>query len=105
MGRKTGAAGAESRGTAGRPDAGEGGREEAEAVVVSESVETEAVGQPPPNGIPANGAEPTDELPAPEDFAPRIPAEVLSVMDELFRAKWTVVKRLRPGDLKNGGSA
>ncbi len=47
--------------------------------------------------------EPTaDELPPLEDLVKRISPEVLAAMDELFRAKWTGVRRLRAGDLKNG---
>jgi hypothetical protein len=43
-----------------------------------------------------------DELPPVEELAKRLRPEVLSALDELFRAKWTRVKRLRPGDLKSG---
>ena len=41
-----------------------------------------------------------DVLPTVEELAARIPPEVQAAMDELFRAKWTVVKRLRESDLK-----
>ncbi len=82
-----------------------GGREETDALVLTEPADGEAAGEPALNGAAGNGAEPKDELPAPEELAARIPPEVLAVMDELFRAKWTAVKRLRPGDLKIGGSA
>lgn len=52
------------------------------------------------NGEPVGGA--THELPPVEDLAKRLRPEVLTALDELFRAKWTGVKRLRPGDLKPG---
>jgi hypothetical protein len=45
-----------------------------------------------------NGAE--DQLPPVEELTRRIPPEVVAAMDELFRAQWTGVRRLRPGDLK-----
>jgi hypothetical protein len=37
-----------------------------------------------------------------EELVKRLRPEVLAMMDELFRAKWTGVKRLRPEDLKGG---
>jgi hypothetical protein len=43
-----------------------------------------------------------DELPPVEELALRLRPEVRSALDELFRAKWVGVKRLRPGDLKSG---
>ena len=42
------------------------------------------------------------DLPSMDELVKRIPPEVLATMDELFRAKWTAVRRLQPGDLKNG---
>jgi hypothetical protein len=42
-----------------------------------------------------------DELPPVEQLTQRIPAEVRTALDELFRAQWTGVKRLRPEDLRN----
>ncbi len=87
------------------PPAETGGeREETDALVLTEPAETEAAGEPALNGTAGNGAEPKDELPAPEELAARLSPDVRATMDELFRAKWTAVKRLRPGDLKNGGS-
>ena len=47
---------------------------------------------------PENGAE--EQLPAVEALAQRVPGEVASALDELFRVKWTGVRRMRPGDLK-----
>ena len=52
------------------------------------------------DGEPTGSA--ADELPPVEDLAKRLRPEVLAALDELFRAKWTGVKRLRPGDLKTG---
>jgi hypothetical protein len=52
------------------------------------------------DGAPAGNA--AEELPPVEDLAKRLRPEVLAALDELFRAKWTGVKRLRPGDLKTG---
>jgi hypothetical protein len=52
------------------------------------------------DGGPAGSA--ADELPPVEDLAKRLRPEVMAALDELFRAKWTGVKRLRPGDLKTG---
>jgi len=51
----------------------------------------------------APAADATDVLPPVEKLAKRLPLEVLAALDELFRAKWTSVKRLRPEDLKTGG--
>jgi hypothetical protein len=48
------------------------------------------------------GGSAADELPPVEDLAKRLRPEVLAALDELFRAKWTGVKRLRPSDLKTG---
>jgi hypothetical protein len=42
-----------------------------------------------------------DELPPVEELVKRLRPEVLATMEELFRAKWSGVKRLRPEDLKN----
>jgi hypothetical protein len=52
------------------------------------------------DGGPAGSA--AEELPPVEDLAKRLRPEVLTALDELFRAKWTGVKRLRPSDLKTG---
>ena len=49
---------------------------------------------------PENGAE--EQLPAVEALSKRVPAEVAATLDELFRVKWTGVRRVRPGDLKGG---
>ena len=62
--------------------------------------ETEVRSAMDENGGPAGSA--ADELPPVEDLAKRLRPEVLAALDELFRAKWTGVKRLRPGDLKTG---
>jgi hypothetical protein len=42
-----------------------------------------------------------DQLPSVEELANRLPPEVRTVLDELFRAKWTEVRRLRPEDLQS----
>ncbi|HUL54447.1 MAG TPA: hypothetical protein VLT83_13670 [Opitutaceae bacterium] len=42
-----------------------------------------------------------DELPPVEELVQRLRPEVLAALDELFRAKWTGVKRVRPEDLKS----
>ena len=56
----------------------------------------------PPDG--GSGDQPeavaVDQLPSVEELAQRLPAEVRTVMDELFRAQWTGVRRLRPEDLR-----
>jgi len=51
-------------------------------------------------GIPPE-APVVDELPPVGQLTQRIPAEVRTALDELFRAQWTGVKRLRPEDLRN----
>ncbi|MDD2764707.1 MAG: hypothetical protein PHE83_12115 [Opitutaceae bacterium] len=43
-----------------------------------------------------------EALPPVEQLIQRLPPGVGATLDELFRAKWTGVKRLRPGDLKTG---
>jgi len=40
------------------------------------------------------------ELPPLEDLVKRIPQEMVAAMDDLFRARWTGVRRLQAGDLK-----
>jgi hypothetical protein len=50
----------------------------------------------------ASAEDAEDELPPLEELVKRLRPEVLATMDELFRAKWTGVKRLRPEDLKGG---
>jgi hypothetical protein len=58
--------------------------------------------------FPAEAAESDDdvkeELPAVEELVKRLRPEALAALEELFRAKWTNVKRLRPEDLKSGQS-
>jgi hypothetical protein len=56
-----------------------------------------------PHGGGSNQSEPVvvDQLPSAEELAERLPAEVRTVLEELFRAKWTGVKRLRTEDLRN----
>ena len=45
---------------------------------------------------------PEEALPPLEDLVKRISPGVLTTMDELFRTKWTGVRRLPPESLKNG---
>ena len=57
--------------------------------------------EPVPAGAPeANGDDLKDELPPVEELVQRLRPEVLTTLDELFRAKWIGVKRVRPEDLK-----
>jgi hypothetical protein len=59
---------------------------------------------PIPPGV-GSGEQPeagvVDQLPSVEELANRLPPEVRTVLDELFRAKWTEVRRLRPEDLQS----
>jgi hypothetical protein len=43
---------------------------------------------------------PSKALPALDVLVQRIPAETRELLDELFRAKFTTVKRVKPSDLK-----
>jgi hypothetical protein len=54
-----------------------------------------------PAGAPQSGDDGKDELPPVEELVKRLRPEVLTALDELLRAKWTSVKRLRPEDLKS----
>jgi hypothetical protein len=78
------------------------GLPEPDAVVPPDEQAAEPEVQPAmdEDGGPAGSA--ADELPPVEELAKRLRPEVLAALDELFRAKWTGVKRLRPGDLKPG---
>jgi hypothetical protein len=79
------------------PDAAAGAAVPPEERAIKESEVLPAVD----DGEPAGSA--AEELPPVEELAKRLRPEVLAVLDELFRTKWTGVKRLRPGDLKTGG--
>ncbi len=62
--------------------------------------------EPPPLPADAGGEEQSgegtlDELPPVEELAQRVPQEARAVLDELFHAQWTEVRRLRPGDLRS----
>jgi hypothetical protein len=61
------------------------------------SDETEA---PLPGVVPASDDEAKDELPPVEELVKRLRPEVLETLDELFRARWTDVKRVQQGALK-----
>lgn len=56
-----------------------------------------------PSGDSASQFDPgeVDKLPSIEELTQRLPPEVRAALDELFRAKWTGVKRLRPEDLRS----
>jgi len=43
-----------------------------------------------------------DELPAIGELTARLRPEVTTLLDELFRARWTTVRRVRPEHLKRG---
>jgi len=53
-----------------------------------------------PAGGPASADDLKDELPPVEELVKRLRPEVLEMLDELFRAKWTDVKRVQQSDLK-----
>jgi hypothetical protein len=42
-----------------------------------------------------------DPMPSVEELSQRLPPEVRTALDELFRAQWTGVRRLRPEDLRH----
>jgi hypothetical protein len=50
--------------------------------------------------IPASDDEAKDELPPIEELVKRLRPEVQETLDELFRARWTDVKRIQQGVLK-----
>ncbi len=50
--------------------------------------------------VPASDDEAKDELPPVEELVKRLRPEVLETLDELFRARWTDVKRVQQGALK-----
>jgi hypothetical protein len=82
-----------------RPGADPESARPAARVVVEESAMAPA---PPDDG---SGEQPeadaVDPLPTVEELANRVPAEARAVLEELFRAKWTAVRRLRPEDLRS----
>lgn len=51
---------------------------------------------------PAEEAEDRRPLPALDELVSRIPAETRELLDELFRAKFVAVRRVRTRDLKPG---
>ncbi|MFY9922922.1 MAG: hypothetical protein WCA95_14235 [Opitutaceae bacterium] len=46
-----------------------------------------------------------EKLPALDDLVARVPAPVLGLLDDLFRAKFTTVRRYSPGDSAAGQGA
>jgi hypothetical protein len=55
---------------------------------------------PLPGVVPPSDDEAKDELPPVEELVKRLRPEVLETLDELFRARWTDVKRVQQGALK-----
>jgi hypothetical protein len=51
--------------------------------------------------VPDSFQEMDEALPPLEDLVKRISPEVLATMEELFRARWTSVRRLKQDDLKS----
>jgi hypothetical protein len=56
--------------------------------------------EPPPGEAAAAPAAPEAPLPALDELVARIPAEVRATLDELFRARFSDVRRAREKDLK-----
>ena len=71
-----------------------------EAVVSMEEPVSAEAGAAIEGQDPANAME--GELPPLEDLVKRIPPGVVATMDELFQVRWTGVRRLQAGDLKDG---
>ena len=57
----------------------------------------------PPPAEPVD-AEPKTALPSLDELVSRVPAEVREVLDELFRARFTAVRRMPARALKQSGS-
>jgi hypothetical protein len=57
----------------------------------------------PPDDGSSDQPEPVavDTLPSVEELSRRLPPEVRTALEELFRAQWTAVRRLRPDDLRH----
>ena len=69
-------------------------------MIVPPPGEAEPAWEAPPGGdAPDLPAEDRDQLPGVEELIGRIPPAALAVMDELFRAKWTGVRRIPGGAL------
>ena len=56
---------------------------------------------PAPKPEPAHEEEAAMPLPKLDELVNRIPAESRELLDELFRAKFTTVRRVKASDLKN----
>ena len=75
----------------------------AEAAFLGEARERgEPAGAAPVEAAEENGAKP---LPPLEELVKRIPAEARELLDDLFRAKFTAVRRVRKSDLKREGES
>ncbi|OHE85138.1 MAG: hypothetical protein A3G75_14890 [Verrucomicrobia bacterium RIFCSPLOWO2_12_FULL_64_8] len=70
--------------------------EQAETAFLAAAREGQPADQRAKNGGERRG----EPLPPVEELARRIRPEVLETMDQLFRAKWTETRRVRPEDLK-----
>ena len=79
---------------------GEGGEEAVAATGQSERRASDEIEAPLPGVVPASDDEAEDELPPVEELVKRLRPEVLATLDELFRARWTDVKRVQQGALK-----
>jgi hypothetical protein len=62
------------------------------------------VGEPPASVAPAERPESRD-LPALDGLVARVPAEIRHALDDLFRAKFTAVRRVLPQHLQAPPSA
>ncbi len=65
-----------------------------EAAAASRAAEPAAEASDTPPGALADLEPVAAELPPVEDLVKRLPAAVVTAMDELFRARWTGVRRL-----------
>jgi hypothetical protein len=55
----------------------------------------------PGSEAPGSEEDAANDLPAVEDLVKQLRPEVVAALEELFRAQWTGVKRLRADDLKS----
>ena len=74
--------------------------EAAESAFLGEAHGQGIVLPPPPGPVTSDEAEPAT-LPAVDELAARVPAEVRELLDELFRARFTTVRRVPIKALKS----
>jgi hypothetical protein len=76
--------------------------EAAEAAFLSESRDGSGSAAPAaaPKTVTADEDDSIKALPALDELVNRIPAETRELLDELFRAKFTTVRRVKKSDLK-----